>query len=75
MLGDSEPDLLPMFNAGSEPTDFSVPDLRVNKIWRLAVDTSRPAPEDIYEPGEEPSMQDQVRFRLKPRCGAIFVGR
>jgi isoamylase len=73
ILGQSESDLFLMFNAGAKPVDFSVPDSHGNKIWRLAVDTSRPTLEDLYEPGTEPSMQDQVSFRVEPRSSAIFV--
>ena len=74
IFGESEPDLFVMFNAAAEPVDFSIPHPRANKIWRLAIDTSRPAPEDLYEAGAEPSLQDQVTFRLDPRSSAIFLG-
>jgi hypothetical protein len=46
-----------------------------NKVWRLAVDTSRLAPDDVYEPGKEPSMQDQISFRVEPRSSAILLAR
>lgn len=75
ILGHSEPDLFLMFNADTAPSDFSIPAATSNKIWRLAVDTSRQAPEDLYEPGEEPSMQDQVSFRVEPRSSAILLAR
>jgi isoamylase len=75
ILGESEPDLFLMFNADKAPSDFSIPAAPGNKIWRLAIDTSRQAPEDLYEPGEEPSMQDQVDFRVEPRSSAILLAR
>jgi isoamylase len=75
IFGQSEPDLFLMFNAGAEPVDFSIPPPQGNRIWRLAVDTSRPAPEDLYEAGEEPSMQDQISFRVEPRSSAILLSR
>ena len=75
ILGHSEPDLFLMFNADTTPSDFSIPAAPGNKTWRLAVDTSRQAPEDLYEPGEEPSMQDQVSFRVEPRSSAILLAR
>lgn len=75
ILGRSEADLFLMFNADAAPRDFSIPAAPGNKIWRLAVDTSRQAPEDLYEPGEEPSMQDQVSFRVEPRSSAILLAR
>lgn len=75
ILGQSEPDLFLMFNAGGEPADFSIPAAEGNRIWRLAVDTFRPSPEDIYESGEEPSMKDQISFRVEPRSSAILLAR
>ncbi len=73
IFGELEPDLFLMFNAAEEPVDFSIPAPRANKTWRLAVDTARPAPDDLYEPGAEPSMQDQISFRLEARSSAIFL--
>jgi isoamylase len=61
-----------MFNADTAPADFSIPPVGSNKLWRLAVDTSHPAPHDLYEPGNEPSMQDQSSFRVEPRSSAIL---
>lgn len=75
IVGESEPDLFLMFNADTEPVDYSIPSPRGDRIWRLAVDTSRPAPEDLYESGEEPSMQDQIGFRVEARSCAVLLGR
>ena len=75
ILGGSEGDLFLMFNSDAAPSDFSIPAAPDNKIWRLVADTSRQAPEDLYGPGEEPSMQDQVSFRVEPRSSAIFLAR
>jgi isoamylase len=73
ILGQTEPDLLLLFNADSNPVDFSIPALPPGKIWRLAADTSRPAPEDLFDPGKEPSIQGQIRFRLESRSSAILL--
>jgi len=73
ILGQAEPDLFLMFNADSRPIDFLIPDLPARKIWRLAVDTSRSAPDDFFEPGKEPSLQDQITFRVEPRSSAILL--
>jgi hypothetical protein len=64
-----------MFNADTAPSDFSIPAAPENRIWRLAIDTSHQAPEDLYEPGKEPSMQHQVSFRVEPRSSAILLAR
>ena len=73
ILGQSEPDLYLLFNAEITSMDYSVPALPAGKTWRLAVDTSRPAPYDLFDPGKEPSMQGQIDFRLEPRSSAILL--
>lgn len=71
--GQTESDLFLMFNPDTRSVDFSIPVLPTTKIWRLAVDTSRSAPDDLFEPGKEPSMQGQVSFRVEPRSSAILL--
>jgi glycogen operon protein len=73
ILGHTEPDLFLMFNADTRSVDFAIPTLPATKIWRLAVDTSRSAPDDLYEAGKEPSMQGQISFRVEPRSSAILL--
>ncbi|MGA8740024.1 MAG: glycogen debranching protein GlgX [Terracidiphilus sp.] len=73
ILGQTEPDLILLFNADIGSVDFSIPALPTGKIWRLAVDTSRTAPDDLFDPGEEPSMQGRTSFRLEPRSSAILL--
>jgi glycogen operon protein len=73
ILGQTEPDLFLVFNADTSPVDFYLPVLPAGKIWRLAVDTSRTTPDDLFDPGKEPSMQGQIGFRLEPRSSAILL--
>jgi glycogen operon protein len=73
ILGQTEPDLFIMFNADSRSVDFSIPALPAGKIWRLAFDTSRAAPDDLFDSGTEPSLQGQIDFRLEPRSSAILL--
>ncbi|HZC23752.1 MAG TPA: glycogen debranching protein GlgX [Candidatus Binatia bacterium] len=73
MPGQAEPDLFLIFNPDTRSVDFALPPLPVTKIWRLAVDTSRSAPDDILEAGTEPSMQGQASFRVEPRSSAILL--
>ncbi len=73
ILGQTEPDLFLLFNADTRSVDFSLPALPAAKIWRLAVDTARTAPDDLFDPGKEPSMQGQIVFRLEPRSSAILL--
>jgi glycogen operon protein len=73
ILGESGPDVFLMFNAGDEPVDFWIPPVPSNAVWRLAVDTSRPTPEDLYDIGAEPTMQGQASFRVDARSCAILT--
>jgi isoamylase len=73
ILGRTEPDLFLMFNADARPVDFSIPALPDRRIWRLAVDTSRSAPDDLFEAGREPSTQGQISFRVEPRSSAVLL--
>jgi glycogen operon protein len=73
ILGQTEPDLFIMFNAETNPIDFFTPALPAGKHWRLAVDTSRTAPDDLFDPGKEPPIQGQNGFRLEPRSSAILL--
>ncbi len=73
ILGQREPDLFLLFNADTSPVDFSIPALPAGKIWRLAVDTSRTTPDDLFDSGKEPSMQSLIGFRLEPRSSAILL--
>jgi glycogen operon protein len=73
ILGQTEPDLFLLFNADTSPVDFSIPALPPGKIWRLAVDTSRTTPDDLFDPGKEPSLQGQIGFRLESRSSAILL--
>jgi isoamylase len=73
ILGQTEPDLFLLFNADTRSVDFSIPALPAWKIWRLAVDTSRIAPDDIFDSGRAPSLQGEIGFRLEPRSSAILL--
>ena len=73
ILGKTEPDLFILFNADTTSVDFSIPVLPPGKMWRLAVDTSRSAPDDLHDSGKEPSMQGQLNYRLEPRSSAILL--
>jgi len=73
ILARSEPGLFLMFNADNTSVEFSMPTLPAGKIWRLAVDTSRTAPDDLFDSGKEPSMQGQIGFRVEPRSSAILL--
>ena len=73
ILGQTEPDLFILFNADTSPVDFFIPALPTGKNWRLAVDTSREAPDDLFDPRKEPLIQTQNGFRLESRSSAILL--
>ena len=73
ILGQTEPDLFLIFNADNSSVDIALPALPSNKIFRLAVDTSRSAPHDFHEPGNEPSMLGRTSFLVEPRSSAILL--
>jgi isoamylase len=73
ILGQAGPDLFLLFNADTRSVDFSIPALPAGKIWRLAVDTSRATPDDLFDSEKGPPMQGQIGFRLEPRSSAILV--
>jgi hypothetical protein len=62
-----------LFNAGASSVDFYLPALPDGKIWRLAVDTSRATPDDLFDSAKEPSLQGRVGFQLEPRSSAILI--
>jgi glycogen operon protein len=49
-------DLYVMMNAHWNDRDFTVPGEQA-RPWRRVVDTSRPSPEDIVEPGSDPRLE------------------
>jgi isoamylase len=71
--GQTKSDLFLVFNADTRSVDFSIPALPAGQNWRLAVDTARTAPDDLFDPGQEPSLQGQIGFRLEPRSSAILL--
>jgi pullulanase/glycogen debranching enzyme len=73
ILGQTKPDLFLLFNADNNAVDFYLPALPAGKIWRLAVNTSRTAPDDLFDPGKEPPLRGQISFRLEPRSSAILL--
>ncbi len=73
ILGQTEPDLFLLFNADARSVDFYLPALPAGKIWRLAVDTSGTTPNDLFDPGKEPSLQGQTGLRLEPRSSVILL--
>jgi isoamylase len=64
-----------MFNAGTEETDFGLPPLPLGYRWRLAVDTSRSAPQDLSSAGEETLLDNSTTYHVEVRSSAILLAR
>ena len=73
ILGRTEPDLISLFNADASTVDFVIPPPPTGMIWRLAADTSRASPEDVFECGKEPRIEAHAGFRLGARASAVLL--
>jgi isoamylase len=75
VFGRDEPDLCLLFNAGSEPVTFALPDPPGGGAWHLVADTFHDAPQDLFDPGREPQLENPHFYRLGPRASAILLAR
>jgi isoamylase len=62
-----------LFNAGTEPAVFTLPELPQTAPWRLAVDTLQPAPGDLFAFGQEASLDDELSYRVGGRSAVILI--
>ncbi|HUH96674.1 MAG TPA: hypothetical protein VLZ89_04900, partial [Anaerolineales bacterium] len=72
---DEQQALYLMFNAGAEAVDFRLPPAEPEVQWRLALDTARAAPQDLFAEGTEPPLEDPRSYRLGPRSSVILLTR
>lgn len=72
---DDQSALCLMFNAGTDAVDFALPAVLPGARWYLSVDTSRAAPQDLFDAGEEPLCEDPRNYHLSPRSSAILLAR
>ena len=76
LIHENEEDrLFLMFNAGTEETDFGLPTLPPGYRWRLAVDTSRLAPQDLAAAGKEMLLDNSATYHVGARSSAILLAR
>lgn len=68
-------DIYVAMNMHWEGHDFELPGLPEGRRWHVAANTGMPSPEDIWEPGSEPALDDQGRVFLGPRSVVILVGK
>jgi isoamylase len=53
---------------------FHPPGLPQGSLWRIAINTGMPSPEDIWEVGGEPVLGDQGAIMLGARSSVVLVG-
>jgi glycogen operon protein len=58
-----------------EPLSFELPGLPEGVNWHVFADTHAAPPEDSWEPGTEPVLEDQSRFLIGSRSVVILVGK
>jgi len=63
-------DLYVMINGHWEDQMFTVQDV-VPSVWRRVVDTSKPSPEDIVEPGQEPELES-ANYPVRARSVVVL---
>lgn len=71
----SDDDIYVAMNMHWESHTFELPQLRAGYRWRLFANTSMPYPNDVFEPGHEPLLNDPDYFLVGARSIVILVGR
>ena len=69
-----------VFNSYYQPLEFTLPTLPRGAKWFRVVDTARPSPEDIVEPGEEvplqmPAAGKKLTLTVTERSAVVLLGR
>jgi glycogen operon protein len=70
---DGQSSLFLMFNAGTCAVDFILPPVSPGTFWRLAIDTFRQAPQDLFVAGRGPLLKNSQIYHLSPRSSAILL--
>jgi glycogen operon protein len=72
-LAFDEPDLHVILNMDDAPLDADLPAIE-GRHWHVAIDTSRPSPEDIVEPTQQVRVPTE-RYRVAPRSSVVLEAR
>jgi isoamylase len=54
---------------------FELPQPPAGLQWHVFANTAMPAPDDIWDPGKEPALEDQQQVLVGPRSVVVLVGR
>jgi glycogen operon protein len=73
--GEADDDLYVAANTHWEGLDFELPAPRPGRRWHVFANTGMPAPEDAFEPGQEPPLEAQDHMLVGPRSVVVLVGR
>lgn len=57
-----------------EALEFGLPSPPRRLRWHVAANTSMPSPEDIWEPGQEPELEDQGKIQVGGRSIMVLAG-
>jgi isoamylase len=68
-------ELFLIFNPDNEAQKFNLPAPRRGGNWRLAADTARPSPEDIFSRGEEIPLENQDAYQVMARSSVILIAQ
>ena len=66
-------DVMLLINSSSEGCKFLIPTIAKSKTWRLFIDTSRPAPEDVYPNLDGPELSASASHTLPFKSLAVYV--
>jgi isoamylase len=58
-----------------ETLDFELPIPPAGMQWHIAVNTALPSPEDICEPGNEPSLDERDRLSVGGRSTVVLIAK
>ncbi len=63
-----------MANSGGQALSFALPPAPTDRPWRHVLDTARPSPADIGEPGAYPPVAGDA-VRVAPHAVAVVISR
>jgi glycogen operon protein len=73
--GGADDQVFVALNAHWDALQFELPQPPNGWTWRIFANTGMPPPQDIFEPGREPVLQDQGSMLVGPRSVVVLVGR
>ena len=73
--GEADDFIYVAINMHWEMHGFELPMLPQGKVWHVFANTGMNAPEDIFEPGQEPVIDNQHEVLVGPRSIIILVGK